>query len=128
MLAVPWLPLAAAVIADVPAATPVTVNAADVWPAATVTDPGTVATAVLLLISVTVEPVVADSVTVPCAKPPGLMLAGLMVTLETVSVGVGVGAGAGLSLLHCTVASIEASAAIEATMRCDGFLLNMATS
>ena len=41
------------------------VNVADVWPAATVTDPGTVATAVLLLVSVTVAPVVADKVTVP---------------------------------------------------------------
>ena len=65
MLALPWLPLAVAVIVDVPAATPVTVNVADVWPAATVTDPGTVATAVLLLVSVTVAPVVADKVTVP---------------------------------------------------------------
>jgi hypothetical protein len=127
MVAVPWLPLAAAVIVDEPAATPVTVNVADDWPAATATEPGTVATAVLLLVSVTVAPVVAESVTVPCAEPPGAMLPGLMVTPETVRA-VGVGVGAGLLLLHCTVASIEPSAAIDATMRCDGFLLNMATS
>ena len=59
------MPLIAAVMIDVPAATPLTVNVAVDAPAGTFTDPETVATPVLLLDSVTLPPVVAESVTVP---------------------------------------------------------------
>jgi hypothetical protein len=87
-----WLPLIDAAMVAEPAATPVTVKLADVEPAATFTDAGTAATPALLLDRETVEPVVALSVTDPCAVPPGAMLVGLTDTPVIVSV---VGGGDG---------------------------------
>jgi hypothetical protein len=88
-----WLPLIDAAMVAVPAATPVTVKLADVAPAATFTDAGTVATPALLLDRETVEPVEALSVTDPCAVPPGAMLVGLTATPVIVSVFDGVDGG-----------------------------------
>ena len=86
MVAALWLPLIDAVMVAEPAATPVTVKLAEVEPAATFTDAGTVATPVLLLDKVTAEPVEALNTTDPCAVAPGAMLVGLIDTLEIVSV------------------------------------------
>jgi hypothetical protein len=85
------LPLSDAVIAAVPAETAVTVNAAVVAPAWTVAAVSTLATAVLLLDSKTLDVPVAGAarVTVPCAVPPAGILVGLSATVATVTVEVG---------------------------------------
>jgi hypothetical protein len=123
MLAVPELLPVEAVITAAPAATPVTVKRAEAAPAGTLTEPGTVATAVLPLDRVTVAPVVAESVTVPCAVVPAAMLAGVIVTLDTVSVDGGVT----LLLLPHWTRSIENAATVNATTR-DRVLFNMGDS
>jgi hypothetical protein len=80
------------VILAVPADTPVTVNATVDDPAGMVTGEVTVATAGLLLVSVTLDAVdgAAARVTVPCAFPPTLIVDALTATAETPGpVGVG---------------------------------------
>jgi hypothetical protein len=70
----------------VPTALVLTVKVALVAPAATVTDAGTVAAAVLLLANVTTAPSLgagALSITVPVAELPPVTLAGLTATDET---------------------------------------------
>ena len=81
----PAAPPVVAEIVVLPAATPVTVNDAVDAPAAIVTGDATVATPVLLLVSVTVTAAEgADaSVTVPCVVPPTPMVDAVSVTLET---------------------------------------------
>jgi len=76
------LPLSEAVTLAVPAATPVMVNAAVEAPTGIVTDDGTLATAGLLLVSVTLAAVVvvAATATVPCATPPTPIVDALSVT------------------------------------------------
>jgi hypothetical protein len=71
-------------MAAVPGATAEMVNVAVDAPAAIATDAGTVATAALLLASVTVAPVdgAALSVTVPCSLPPAATLGVLSDTAE----------------------------------------------
>lgn len=74
----------------VPTATVVAVNVAVVAPAATVTLPGTVAAAVLLLDSETTAPPAGaplDNVTVPCDVAPPVTLAGFMLTLCRLAAG-----------------------------------------
>jgi hypothetical protein len=63
----------------------VTVNVTVDEPTGTVIDDGTVATAGLLLVNVTLAAAdgAAASVTVPCAVPPTPMVAGLTATLDT---------------------------------------------
>ena len=80
------LPFRVAVTVAVPAATPVIVNAAVDEPAGTATDAGTVATAALLVVSVTLTAVaaVAESVMVPCPAPLSAIVDALSVTVETV--------------------------------------------
>jgi hypothetical protein len=115
-------------VAD-PAATAVTVKVADAEPAATLTDAGTVATPVLLLDSATAPPVVAESVTVPCAVPPAATLAGFKETLATDSAG-GVGVGAGVLLFppHWMMTSIIPRAMASITKVGAGFLAFMSYS
>jgi hypothetical protein len=122
MFAVPWPPLAEAVMTAVPAATPVTVNRAEAAPAGTLTEPGTVATAAFPLVNVTADPPVPDSVTVPCAVAPAAILAGLIVTLDTVIDGV-----TALLPPHWTTVSTEATARANPTMKV-GVLFNMGDS
>jgi hypothetical protein len=80
------VPPADAVTVAEPGATAVTVKVAVVEPDATLTDAGTVATPVLLLVNVTVDPPEVVSVTVPWPVLPAVMLAGLMATLATPAV------------------------------------------
>ncbi len=101
-----------------PTATVAIENAALVAPAATVTLAGTVATAVLLLVSrITAPPVgaPADRETVPCATAPTETLDALNVTLATVGVDGDVGVVE--LLLHCTMDRIIALATIDNTPR-----------
>ena len=89
----------------VPADTPVTVNVALVPPPATGTVAGTVATAVLLLVSATdppLAPIAEVRFTVPCDVAPATMLAGFSDTLATVGLD-----GSGLDE-HCMNVSAEA--------------------
>lgn len=84
------LPFIDALMAAVPGATAETVNDVLDDPAATVTDAGTVATAALLLVSVTVAPPAAAaalSVTVPCSLPPAARLGALNETPAMAVVG-----------------------------------------
>jgi hypothetical protein len=76
------LPLSEAVTLAVPAATPVMVNVAVDDPAGIVTGDCTLATAGLLLVSVTVAAVTgaAATVTVPCATLPTPMVEALRLT------------------------------------------------
>jgi hypothetical protein len=105
------LPFIDAVMAAVPGATAEIVKDALVDPAGTVTDPGTVATAALLLASVTVTPpagAAALSVTVPCSLPPAARVG---VPSETVDMADEEVDGAVEELPHCTVLKRAATAA-----------------
>jgi hypothetical protein len=79
------LPLTAAVILAVPAATPVTVNGAVDDPAGIVIGDCTVATAGLLLVNVTLAAAAGAAAidTVPCAVPPIPIVDGLRATLDS---------------------------------------------
>jgi len=105
------LPFIDALMAAVPGASAAIVKVVLDDPAATVTDPGTVATAVLLLVSATVAPPVgaaALSVTVPCSLPPAARLGALN---ETADMPVVVVDGDVEEPPHCTVLRSAATAA-----------------
>jgi hypothetical protein len=124
IVAVPCVPLIDPVMVADPAATAVTGNVAEAAPAATLTVAGTVATPVLLLDSATLPPVVAESVTVPCADPPAVTLAGFKVTLAT-DRAAGDGDGVLLFPPHWTMTSIVPRAAANITKCGAGFLVFM---
>jgi hypothetical protein len=105
------LPFIDALMAAVPGATATSVKDVLDDPAATETDPGTVATAVLLLVSAMVAPAAgaaALSVTVPCSLLPAERLGALSDTPAIAVVGLD---GDVDEPPHCTVLTRVAAAA-----------------